>query len=303
MMGDVSTSPRQGEWSQDDKLDYVIEETKNILLPALKKEMLNAVFFSIAAELRHVFDETGEGAVADDRPAGLDDDEYGAPSEPLEDLASKLGEEYLIIYRKYRRQLNNLTGMTRHRLAQILRQSGYARGIQSTKSYKGVGRLASYQAAMEASPSRSKFVELAKLFYDNLSWELSYGGEAWANITDGWLELNKATDLKTMATMIDHIYDLQHNNDTVFDKVQTYMKNQAYDWLKKALDYKATIENPREIMDKTSSSMRQLSQAALKTMEDKDFSKNTEEFEAKQQVNLKELLSEIPSKARVRTQS
>src|SRR5690349_13969802 len=45
-----------GELSHEDKLDYMLEEVANILIPQLKKDLLRAVLFSISAETRHVLE-------------------------------------------------------------------------------------------------------------------------------------------------------------------------------------------------------------------------------------------------------
>lgn len=92
--------------------------------------------------------------------------------------------------------------------------------------------------------------------------------------------------------MIDHIYDLQHNTSTVFDKVQTYAKQGGYEWLMRALDHKAEIKDPREIINLVSSKMRELSTRAIKLK----FGGSLEEFEKETKENKLKKLESLDSK-------
>ena len=82
-------------------------------------------------------------------------------------------------------------------------------------------------------------MKLMEELFLNADWESGYGGKAWADICKGWTRLYNAHSDGDLIVAIDHIYDLQHNSDTVFNKVQSYEINRRYDWLKNALNLKA----------------------------------------------------------------
>jgi hypothetical protein len=125
-----------------------------------------------------------------------------------------------------------------------------------------------------------KLAKLAKRAFANTKWHHEYGGEAWANIVDGWMLLNNAKSYPEKITAIDHIYDLEHNTGSVLDKhpEYRYMKDvfkqhQSYrdsgtgkfpNTLKRVLDHKASITNPYEMIEYVSPAMRKLALAALR---------------------------------------
>jgi len=128
--------------------------------------------------------------------------------------------------------------------------------------------------------SKTSYIDITtKLFRDDNIWEESYGGEAWARIGDAWLQLNAIapTDYNKLAVYIDHIYDLEHNTGSVFNKIQRYHQEleqdrnattgsyfQGYQWIGELLDYKAAINNPFDLLPRTSSSMQKLASPVLK---------------------------------------
>ena len=125
--------------------------------------------------------------------------------------------------------------------------------------------------AMAASGmDEEDFVRMAKSAFEKLEWVAGWGDEAWAAICDGWLRLYKASNTSDLIVAIDHVYDLQHNSDTVFNKVDAYAKEtddpdeDEYSWIQDALDYKAAIIDPWELWDKASAGLRPLMARVLK---------------------------------------
>lgn len=128
--------------------------------------------------------------------------------------------------------------------------------------------------------SKRSYIEMTTtLFREENIWEESYGGEAWAQIGDAWLQLDTVapTDYNKLAVYIDHIYDLEHNTGSVFNKIQRYHQEfeqnkeattgsyfQGYQWISELLDYKAAINNPFDLLPRTSSSMQKLASPVLK---------------------------------------
>ena len=93
---------------------------------------------------------------------------------------------------------------------------------------------------------------------------------------------------------IDHVYDLQHNNDTVFDKVQEYYNADkgGYRWLKNALDDKARIKEPHVYLDKTSPQLYRPLAYAFKEL----YGKTLEGFKYEQEQEHKKRTSDYMKK-------
>ena len=217
--------------------DSVREAIKN-LYPSLRVELLNAVFYAICAEIRHVESKKTNRSLVQDNP------QY-----------EKL-YKYWLKYKNFhgksvadREELITLYDIEKPSSTKRTPQTELANDESRNISYKG----ANY-AIEQTGLSREDFVKMCEHLYTNGAWASSYGGKAWANICTGWLMLNDADQINTsvkddkikqktikkpMGVAIDHIYDLQHNTDTVFNKLKAYYKS-GYSWIKKALDDKAS---------------------------------------------------------------
>ena len=234
---------------KEGQLDYVIGEIKDQMLPQLKKEILEDVLYSICAEFRHVKDEN--------------------TSKDILELAEKLGPEYPYITKKYFRYFM-ATGT----------DDGFLRRVHNEKEkYKNMSSsyLNAYKAYLISKATPEQFVNLAKLFFEEAIWRSGYGGENWANICKAWIDLNKAKSIQSMFVQIDHIYDIQHNNGSVFDKLASYQnKNGSHNWIADFLDKKANMNNPLEIYQEVSPSMKKILPMAAKFK----FGTSLEDFEA-----------------------
>lgn len=237
---------------KETQIDYMIEEITNKLLPTLKDELLDATFFALCAEFRHLFDENKPEDVVEIFP------DY---------------KEFIRKYMKYTLLLDSP-----HKSLVSREPVGAKKGEKSEYSTAHNAVLKSME---KTGLSKDKIVEYMINVFDNkrnidfgndkvpaniakgIKWNTDYGGKAWANIARGWLRLNKSKSKPDMFINIDHVYDLQHNTDTVFNKLKTYYK-EGYDWIKKALDHKAEIRNPGEIINKVSPWMRKLAIPAMK---------------------------------------
>ena len=67
----------------------------------------------------------------------------------------------------------------------------------------------------------------------------------------GWLRLDGARNMQEKTVAVDHIYDLQHNNGSVFTKLREYEIEGDFEWLTKALDNKRDIRDYYELITKT----------------------------------------------------
>ena len=223
---------------EDETLDFVLEENRKKLYIYLKKHMLDAVFFAICAEFRHVFDQLSEKSDALKKYFKKKDTYEFFQKYAVYYLAknSSSAGEYLD-----RPELRN-----RHKEDQDKRRY-------------------SYQAAKQCGATDEEFVAMAQDAFLDLSWSGAYGGKPWAGICDGWEKLFSVSDknIKELSIWIDHIYDLQHNTDTVFNKLKEYYKD-GYGWIKHALDFKYNLKNLYQLFDKVSPDLKNFSAAVIK---------------------------------------
>ena len=104
-----------------------------------------------------------------------------------------------------------------------------------------------------------------KLFGKDFEWNTYYGQGPWQIICEGWLRLAESTKSSAEEVVaIDHIFDLQHNNGSVFDKLAKYTKDGSVDWLEDILDHKATVTNIYQLLNDCSGSVRSLAVRVLK---------------------------------------
>lgn len=148
---------------------------------------------------------------------------------------------------------------------------------QKPKKNNQVSRNRSYKAAnyaiKKSGLSMTDMVGMMRYLYHNGVWSASYGGPAWGRIADGWLLLNRADKMTQtkkgsrtppMEVAIDHVYDLQHNTDTVFNKLKSYYKDSSgYHWIKQALDKKANVTSYYDLLGDASGTVRILAKPVL----------------------------------------
>ena len=106
---------------------------------------------------------------------------------------------------------------------------------------------------------RSAFMAEAAKIFSQPGWQSSYGGKPWSDIAAAWGRLDSATKQQELFVAIDHVLDLEHNNNTFFDKIPTYQKDGGFGWVKEMLDdkYEATLPG---ILKQCSSDMRSIVQ-------------------------------------------
>jgi hypothetical protein len=222
--------------SGDPDIESAVQHARETLLPTLRKNMLDALFFAICAELRHAWRNSYEKDAGSPYSGGI----RGSGIREL------LGDLWPI-FNKF------------HNVA----SSGENDPKPIRGKYKGE-RLAYVAAAKAAEATGAKkwqIVKIARKLFGGRDWITNYGGEAWEAIARAWEKLSSAKDLNQMEVWIDHAYDLQHNNDTVLNKMRQYYK-QGYGWIARALDFKA-IADPQELQHKVSQGMKRLAGFAL----------------------------------------
>lgn len=224
-----------------------ISKAENTLLPVLRKQLSDALFIAVCAEIRHILDR------------------------------SQNWEKYRgnVLLKSY---IQNYGMSVSHKIPREMQP----RGEKPPMRTQQVDYRKSYSAVMKAlkdtGSTPEQFVRLCADLFKNGRWDTSYGGPKWAEIAEAWILLNKSPQTnQQLQVAIDHAYDLQHNTGTVLNKVVNYYINGDITWLKKALDHKADLKNIRELMIRASSDMRKLALEAFKTA-GKMSSKKTEEY-------------------------
>jgi len=266
MRGMKTSKFDSGEMDEEDQLDHMLDEVKHTLLPTLQKNLLDAVFFSLAAEFRHMFDlktNITTGAINSLEPDDL---------KIIRDYAKNLGTL------KVAPSLFRPTRQSKKEIEEIGESGAYE------IDYKN-----SYKCLLKTGASKGKLVVLMRTMFSLPIWKTSYGGTPWANIASGWIKLANAQTEMDKFIYIDHIYDLQHNTDTVFNKLESYQKNSSYQWLKNALNHKAKIKSPHEIIDKISPAFKKLALRTIKmkmgmTYEDFMKQKTKERWESQKNI-------------------
>lgn len=232
-----------GERGHEDVINYELGQVAKTLIPSLKKNLLDAVFFSLCAEIRHVVDRNNQ-------------------KELIHKVRDQLGRDWSEMLRKYLVTLpqftsDSTTGLNRGHRPEVRNKEL----TSNTRGYKG-----SFYAALKSiDGDREKFVRLMEWLFGNTEWRSGYGGAAWVNIAKAWLKLSHASNESDATVWIDHVYDLQHNTDTVFNKLDSFKKNDSYAWIAKALNHKRDFKDDmHELIDKVSPKMKRLALRAIK---------------------------------------
>lgn len=268
----------QGDRVDDPVLDFVFKEATQICVTNLRKHMLEALRWSLAAEFRNLFGDYASIAI-DELPKDL----------------LEFFKLYLTKYTGYND--TTLQKLQPERLPSKKAKSLYFQdtSLGKTRDTFSSSRDESYAGsyfALEWTQKRLKLSdsELANILQqaftsDAIEWSLSYGGESWGKIADAYRKLLEADTLAKQIAYIDHAYDLQHNTGSVFSKVKAYSKNRgSLSWLAKALDWKKNQTDLRGFYSRVSGTLRPVvawvakNEAKVGTLEDLAKSEEAQGF-------------------------
>jgi len=254
----------------DDLVDSV-QDAKKKLFPKLREELLDAVFYAVCAELRHA------EVYKDNRKLFKDNERF-----------KKIYNLYLRYFLFHRTSQDQTTDL--QDIYGVTKPSSDIRPPESEKT-NNLDRNISFKAAnyaiKESGMSKRDFMEMCFELYQNGQWQSSYGGKAWARICNGWIMLNDADKIevpaskkpgegaKPMGVAIDHVYDLQHNTDTVFNKLKSYYK-EGYYWIKRALDHKANVKTYWDLLKHTSGQVKSMAGPVLYNRLGQSWEKETQ---------------------------
>lgn len=230
------------DWSLEDEVDYKLLEVADKLIPYLREMFLEALYFSIASEMRHS---------ARDNDYIIYSYNYG-----------RYNYDYAI-WRDLQNDINfripfldNLKDYKTEYLDSSLYNSDVPRD-----------RYVSYMLSLKNYSSKIDFIKDAKvIFEEDEIWEDGYGGESWSIICDAWLRLyraipNRKNRYQDIIIAIDHIFDLEHNNGNVFEKLVDY---DTENWMKSAFIYRKLTSNPWQLYKYISKGMKKIAAMAIK---------------------------------------
>jgi hypothetical protein len=241
-----------------EKYQDALDEAKQTLIPSLHSKIQKALHFAIAAELRH--------AIPRRQPADLAETEF---------------------YQEYMRQY----AIQGAGMPDLKKEKGPRRYKGESEGYKA-SFVAMENARKKLGMSIADVARFAEQLYRRGDWSSSYGGNPWGDIAAHLAQMSDptystervravATDPETgrmqiietnefrdpgaynaMFQEIDRAYDLQHNTNTVFNKLKKYYLGvEGYGWIAKMLDFKANVANPRELRGFVSGTMGKLADA------------------------------------------
>lgn len=208
-----------------EEVTSLIADAEQKLLPRLKKDLLDVVFYAICCEMRH------------------------ADLEWMLDFSDVKSQPFPLL-KKYKEVQPSVDFYDDE-------EDGGDNLLSYQESYEAAKKIGATQNPKE-------FVSECTVAFTSGAFDAGWGGKPWRNICDGWLRLYNATKLSDIYVAIDYVYHLQHNSDSVFNKIEAYYKSGYITWLTAALDFKYNIKNIREILPYCSSDMRKIAQKAFK---------------------------------------
>jgi len=214
-------------------LSMAFEEARETISNFLIKEFKQVVLFSLASEFRHV--------------GGL------IPISVLKEAQNLLEDVIKNFPKFFEKYLKYMPGKVSFKI------KGNEVELKNF-NYKIIWkRKDSYKAILKTKYPPKKLTEIFKysfMMISNILETTVYGSKPWVNIAKAWNKLFKVKNLGDKIVLIDHIYDLQHNTDTIFTKIKEYSKDGGYVWLKNALDFKKNITNPFELYNVMSAGLK-----------------------------------------------
>lgn len=212
-----------------DSLIFDIKFTEDVLLSYLKEDLLLAVFESMSGEIRH-----SRSQICWDYENGF---EYAFKNDFKNGKFPNIKKWF----------------------------KGYFNRVRSRNSYQVRARDVFYHFYHKDLSGLEKIVNEYKKIFTEYVWDSDYGGEKWGSIADGFLRLIVAKSKSDLFIAIDHIYDLQHNNGCVLNKIQRFSTfDEGHDWIGKSLNFKRRSKCISKLFPKCSSDMKKLALKCIK---------------------------------------
>lgn len=181
----------------------------------LRSHLLDVIFYSICAEIRHAFRFTSSSNYPNLKVLKSDSDEY---------KIFKPYMKYMIYHHKANSEKLEYTEFMGLRAPRSKTEiPGHE--VQNEKQRNLSFKAANY-AVKKSKLDRSVFIKGSSDIFKNGSWTTGYGGNAWANIADGWLFLNNSSDIdpvefapkKKMSIQDKHKQEKQDEQEKIYGK-------------------------------------------------------------------------------------
>lgn len=242
-----------------DELTFVAEDTLDKVANYLQRDLLDAVYYAICCEFRHYLAHATVPVVARHK-------------------YRKFFEKYIDYLIK---NFPNPHAPAQKTAKQLMDENEYDyidQFIDADFFLKKDGRDGSTAAITSAGVSPDKMVEIAEYCFDQNVWGSNndYGGAAWTAICGAWKKLKSASNVGDRVVYIDHVFDLQHNTDTVLNKSKDYADDKGrHAWIADALDDKKHARSLYDLTNKCTPSLKYFAARLIKAATGETFESYT----------------------------
>lgn len=196
------------ESTYDTELELEIEYEALAFLDRMKEYLITILEYSIIREISHVWWET------------IDPNTMNPPSPQY--MESVISEKIYYI-------LTDLSPEWVDSLPNYPNDNEALEGCSRLKQYLYIKNRDDISAV--------DFITGFRKYFTKLSWVNKYGGEKWQKIIDVYLKLID-TNNQDLYDVGDHIFWLQHNTNSIFNKIPSWKENGGWDWINKFLDFR-----------------------------------------------------------------
>lgn len=203
--------------SQFDIYDTALDVKKQ-MYGQLKEKILNDVFYSICCEFRHFNRQSYFIFKTDKGNNGIKKTfELKDSNGMVYEMKKKFLDFMLDYHEEYNSKIEEKVKKNQRRYGDD--SESEVNQQESREISNDVVNL----LIKKGSISKYEFVDLCEnVFLAHGAWASSYGGKPWSSICKGWKKLYKANSLDETMIWIDHIFDLQHNTGSVFNKLEDW---------------------------------------------------------------------------------
>lgn len=125
----------------------------------------------------------------------------------------------------------------------------FKNNIKMVDASPDIDKLLFYNLLATSSKAEQlPIVRVCRNMFSQLDWEYEYGSDAWVTICDAWINLNRSNNINSDVTLVDNIYDMQHNTGFVLNKAHHWKDKaapsfQSLNAVGDLLDIKASLTN------------------------------------------------------------
>lgn len=256
--------------TNDEEFSYALQQGAIKCVNHVGEWMSYALRVAIEGEIEHLDDESNF-------EVGEKSQEYSDTTEKAEDEEE---EETMEDEEEYGVEIARKPPYIQHRMWKTF-ENPYDQELYRT--YKMPYHWKDTHGANENHKIISKMIPNSveqTLYYEHLfgdyNWKSGYGGKKWAQLAHALYNILISETPAHKAIWIDHAYDLEHNNNTFFDKARNtkqyrYTKEEdwrgaSFKWLRHALDWKRDNEDLEGFYYKVSSSLKPIVAYVLKNL-------------------------------------